>query len=66
MVTAERLAVGITSQKDGVTIAIAEADAVGTKGGSLKRSIHGTSPGKLIGEKERKEVSKAVRLAMMV
>lgn len=61
----EILAMGIASQNSGMKNAFGKAAGVGAGGRVPSESIHGTSPKKFVGEREKKEVRKAVRFAMM-
>lgn len=60
---AERLAVGIASQNSRGKKAFGEATGVGATGRVPRVSIHGPSPWKLVGDRERKELKRAARLA---
>lgn len=59
-----RLYVGIASHTAGVDNAFGKATGEGLNGPVPKVSNHGPSPSKVDGDKERKELSRTVRLAI--
>lgn len=63
--TAERFAKGISSQNSRGKMTVVKAEGVGAIGEVLSLSIHGASPWKTMGDRDRNDASKAVRPAMM-
>lgn len=60
----EKFAIGISSQKSTGENAFGMVDGVGAIGGWLGVPIHGFSPWKIVGERETKELRRAVSLAI--
>lgn len=65
MSKADRSARGIASPKSATREAFGKAEGVGVTEGELKNPIHGASPCNVPGDRAKKEVRRAVRLAIM-